>query len=88
MTTKGQQAPPKARTMAPPSAALRPQDPVLESLRNAPVDDEPVTAEERAAIDEARAELRAGAPTIALEDFCSLDESWDPDSGDEWYWYS
>jgi hypothetical protein len=53
--------------MAPSSAAPRQQDLVLESLLNAPVDDEPETAEERAALDEARARLDAGELGIPLE---------------------
>jgi hypothetical protein len=53
------------------STAPCPQDPVLESLRNAPVDDEPETPEERAAVECARAELQVGAPTTALEDYAS-----------------
>ena len=42
--------------------------PVLEALENAPLDDEPVTDEEERDIEEARAELRAGLPTIPHEE--------------------
>ncbi len=35
-------------------------DPVLRAVLNAPLDDEPVTEEEEAAIAEARADIRAG----------------------------
>jgi hypothetical protein len=42
-------------------------DPILESIKNAPIDDEPETPEERAEIDSARAELRAGVETVPLE---------------------
>lgn len=44
-------------------------DPVTLSLIDAPVDDEPETDEERAAVEAARASLRAGEPTVSLEDF-------------------
>jgi hypothetical protein len=37
-----------------------PEHPLLEALRNAPVDDEPETEEERAAIEEAIEDERAG----------------------------
>ncbi len=37
-----------------------PTDPVLEALANAPADDEPVTDEERRAVEEARAEAERG----------------------------
>ncbi len=36
------------------------EDPVLRSLREAPVDDEPETDEERIAVEEARADVVAG----------------------------
>ncbi len=36
------------------------EDPVLEALRNAPIDDEPETEEERRSIDEAIADEHAG----------------------------
>jgi len=35
---------------------------------NAPVSDEPETDDERIAVEAARASLRAGEPTISLED--------------------
>ncbi len=38
----------------------RGEDPFLRALAFAPLDDEPVTAEEEAAVDEARADERAG----------------------------
>jgi len=59
---------PQANDMAPPSVVPCPQDPVLASLENAPVDDEPETLEERAAVARVRAGIRAGAPTIPLEE--------------------
>jgi hypothetical protein len=43
------------------------EDPVLRLLDNAPVDDEPWTDEDEAAVAESRAELAAGAPLIPLE---------------------
>ena len=36
------------------------QHPILERLRTAPVDDEPLTDEDQAALAEARADVRAG----------------------------
>ena len=42
-------------------------DPVLAALANAPIDDEPETDEERAAVAQARAEIDAG-------DYVTLDE--------------
>ena len=39
---------------------LPPEHPVLAALRNAPLDDEPETAEERAAVEEAREAERRG----------------------------
>jgi hypothetical protein len=51
--------------VTPSSPAPQPElHPALAALENAPLDDEPVTEEEERAVDEARAELRAGAPTI------------------------
>jgi hypothetical protein len=44
-------------------------DPVTLSLLNAPVDDEPLTVEELRAIEETKASLRTGEPTISIEDF-------------------
>jgi hypothetical protein len=45
----------------------RGQDPVVRLLENAPEEDEEISAEEEAAVQEARDELAAGAPTIPLE---------------------
>jgi hypothetical protein len=42
-------------------------DPVIAAFRDAPLDDEPVTAEEEAAIAEARADIAAGR-TVSLEE--------------------
>jgi hypothetical protein len=47
--------------------ASRGRDPVLQLLENAPEEDEEISAEEEAAVREARDELAAGAPTIPLE---------------------
>jgi hypothetical protein len=44
------------------------EDPVIAAFRDAPLDDEPVSPEEEAAIQEARDELAAGVPTIPLEE--------------------
>jgi hypothetical protein len=41
---------------------------VLEALENAPFDDGLVQEEEKRLVEEARAALRAGAPTIPYED--------------------
>jgi hypothetical protein len=46
----------------------RVQDPVLAAFDNAPLDDEPVTPEEEAAIQRARDETSRGE-TISLEEF-------------------
>jgi hypothetical protein len=46
----------------------RRDDPFLRFLDAAPVDDEPETDEERAAIAEAEADRAAGVATIPLED--------------------
>jgi hypothetical protein len=43
-----------------PSTKPAPRDPVLESLANAPEDDEPLTEEDERAIEEAREEVRRG----------------------------
>lgn len=43
-------------------------DPVGWMLAHAPVDDEPVSDEERAAVEEAKRELAAGAPTASLDE--------------------
>lgn len=42
-------------------------DPLVVAFRDAPLDDEPVTAEEEAAMAEARADLAAGR-TVSLEE--------------------
>ncbi len=47
--------------------ALRGEDPVLRLLKDAPEEDEEISAEEEAAAAESRAELTAGVPTIPLE---------------------
>jgi hypothetical protein len=44
------------------------EDPVVAAFRDAPEDDEPLTPEEEAALDESHARLAAGEPTISLED--------------------
>jgi hypothetical protein len=44
----------------------RDEDPVIAAFRNAPEDDEPWTAEDEAAVAEARADIAAGR-TISLE---------------------
>jgi hypothetical protein len=46
----------------------REHDPVLELFNNAPVVDEPLTDEERASLDEARAEYERGE-TVPLDEF-------------------
>jgi hypothetical protein len=47
----------------------RRQDPVVRMLEDAPEDDEPFTDEDRAALDEAYAELDGGAPTMPVDEF-------------------
>jgi hypothetical protein len=49
--------------------ASRQEDPVVRLLDNAPEDDEPVTGEDEAALEEAYAELHAGAPTMSVDEF-------------------
>jgi hypothetical protein len=44
------------------------EDPVITAFRDAPEDDEPLTAEDEAALAESRAELAAGVPTIPFEE--------------------
>jgi hypothetical protein len=44
------------------------QDPVLRMLDSTPVEDEEISAEEEAAVQEARDELAAGAPLISHEE--------------------
>lgn len=46
----------------------RAEDPVLAAFEAAPLDDEPVTPEEEAAVQEAREEIARGE-TISLEEF-------------------
>ncbi len=46
----------------------RAQDPVLAAFDNAPLDDEPVTPEEEAAVQQAREEIARGE-TMSLEEF-------------------
>ena len=43
-----------------PATTPVPRDPVLESLENAPIDDEPLTDEDERAIEEAREQVRRG----------------------------
>ena len=43
-------------------------DPVMLALANAPPSDEPETEEERIAVAEAKASLRAGEPTFTLQE--------------------
>jgi hypothetical protein len=43
-----------------PATTPAPRDPVLESLENAPIDDEPLTDEDERAIEEAREQVRRG----------------------------
>lgn len=45
----------------------RKSDPVAWALDNAPIDDEPLTDEERAALAEADAEIAAGVATVPLD---------------------
>ncbi len=47
-------------------------DPVALSLMNAPVDDEPLTAEDLAAIEATRIERRSGKALMSLDEFESL----------------
>lgn len=44
------------------------EDPMVATFRDAPEDDEPLTAEDEAALAESRAELAAGVPTIPFEE--------------------
>lgn len=50
---------------SPPAEQL---DPVLLSLMNAPIDDEPETEEERIAVEASKAELRAGGRLYTHEE--------------------
>jgi hypothetical protein len=52
-------------------------DPFLRFLDDAPVDDEPVTAEEEAAIAEVERDRAAGVPTIPFDDVSALTPSRD-----------
>lgn len=47
--------------------ATRHQDPLVRRLDVAPLEDEEISAEEEAAVQEAREEIAAGAPLIPLE---------------------
>lgn len=47
--------------------ASRTEDPMIRRLDEAPVEDEEISAEEEAAVQEARDEIAAGAPLIPLE---------------------
>jgi hypothetical protein len=49
--------------------ASRHEDPVVRLLDNAPEDDEPVTEEDEAALQEAYAEMDRGAPTMSVDEF-------------------
>lgn len=49
-------------------AVEREIDPVIRRLEDAPLEDEEISAEEEAAVQEARDELAAGAPTIPFEE--------------------
>jgi hypothetical protein len=49
--------------------ASRHEDPVVRLLDNAPEDDEPVTEEDEAALEEAYAELDGGASTMPVDEF-------------------
>jgi hypothetical protein len=42
-------------------------DPLVRALEEAPLEDEEISPEEEAAVQEAREELAAGAPTVSLE---------------------
>jgi hypothetical protein len=44
------------------------EDPVIAAFRDAPVDDEPLSAKDETALAESRAELAAGVPTIPFEE--------------------
>lgn len=48
--------------------ASRGEDPVLRLLDDAPEEDEEITAEEEAAVQEARDEIAAGAPLIPFDE--------------------
>lgn len=49
--------------------ATRQDDPVRRILDAAPEDDEPLTDSDRAALDEAYAELESGAPSMSVDEF-------------------
>jgi hypothetical protein len=49
--------------------ASRQGDPVARLLDEAPEDNEPVTEEDEAALEEAYAELNGGAPTMSVDEF-------------------
>lgn len=44
------------------------EDPVIAAFRSAPMDDEPLSAEEEAALAEVAADRAAGVPTIPFEE--------------------
>ncbi len=46
----------------------RSEDPMIAWLDSRPEEDEEISAEEEAAVQEAREELAAGAPTVSLEE--------------------
>lgn len=46
----------------------RHDDPIARRLQSAPPEDEEISAEEETAVQEARDEIAAGAPTIPLEE--------------------
>jgi hypothetical protein len=48
--------------------ADREDDPLMRRLDNAPLEDEEISEEEEAAVQEARDELQSGAPTISHEE--------------------
>jgi hypothetical protein len=49
------------------AAERRRNDPMIVALRDAQEEDEEITAEEEASVQEAREEIAAGVPTIPLE---------------------
>ena len=49
-------------------ARRRERDPVIAAFEDAPIDDEPLTPEEEASLDEARAEYERGE-TVPLDEF-------------------
>jgi hypothetical protein len=49
-------------------AVSRREDPLIRRLDSAPLEDEEISADEEAAVQEARDELAAGSPTIPFEE--------------------